>query len=223
MNMTTLRQGRPEDAAARLPVERACYDLLDRLGIPYGRVDHDEAATLEACEAVDAVLGAEICKNLFLCNRQKTQFYLLLIGGAKVFKTKYLSAQLGCARLSFAAPEDMERLLGVAPGSATVLALMNDPENAVQLVIVVHGIEQLFAVLLAALQEDEAVIGIVHVHVFNVRRDEHAVRLAFKLNGIEQLEIKLVAVLVGDGNDIAAEIFVHVSTSFVWIPFGSFG
>ena len=135
MNMTTLRQGRPEDAAARLPVERACYDLLDRLGIPYGRVDHDEAATLEACEAVDAVLGAEICKNLFLCNRQKTQFYLLLIGGAKVFKTKYLSAQLGCARLSFAAPEDMERLLGVTPGSATVLALMNDTEHAVQLVI----------------------------------------------------------------------------------------
>ena len=135
MNMTTLQQGRPENAAERLPVERACYDLLDRLGIPYGRVDHDEAATIEACEAVDVALGTEICKNLFLCNRQKTQFYLLLIGGAKVFKTKYLSAQLGCARLSFAAPEDMERLLGVTPGSATVLALMNDRDNAVQLVI----------------------------------------------------------------------------------------
>ena len=131
MNMTTLQQGRPENAAERLPVERACYDLLDRLGIPYGRVDHDEAATIETCEA----LGTEICKNLFLCNRQKTQFYLLLIGGEKVFKTKYLSAQLGCARLSFAAPEDMERLLGVTPGSATVLALMNDRDNAVQLVI----------------------------------------------------------------------------------------
>ena len=135
MNMTTLQQGRPENTAERLPVERACYDLLDRLGIPYGRVDHDEAATIEACEAVDVALGTEICKNLFLCNRQKTQFYLLLIGGEKVFKTKYLSAQLGCARLSFAAPEDMERLLGVTPGSATVLALMNDRDNAVQLVI----------------------------------------------------------------------------------------
>ena len=135
MNMTTLQQGRPANTEGRLPVEMACYDLLDRLGISYGRVDHDEAATLEACEAVDEALGTVICKNLFLCNRQKTQFYLLLIEGKKVFKTKYLSQQLGCSRLSFAAPEDMERLLGVTPGSATVLALMNDPDNAVQLVI----------------------------------------------------------------------------------------
>ena len=135
MNMTTLLQGRPENIEGRLPVEIACYDMLDKLEIPYARVDHDEAATLEACEAVDVALGTEICKNLFLCNRQKTQFYLLLIEGSKVFKTKYLSQQLGCARLSFGAPEDMERLIGVTPGSATVLALMNDPDNAVQLVI----------------------------------------------------------------------------------------
>ena len=135
MNMTTLQQGRPENAAERLPVERACYDLLDRLGIPYGRVDHDEAATIEACEAVDVALGTEICKNLFLCNRQKTQFYLLLIGGEKVFKTKDLSKQLGVARLSFADPADMEKYLDITPGSVSVLGLMNDPDNAVQLVI----------------------------------------------------------------------------------------
>ena len=131
----TRYSGRPADCASRLPKEQRCYDLLGRLGIAYFRVDHDHADTIEACEAVEQVLGEKICKNLFLCNRQKTQFYLLLIGGAKVFKTKYLSAQLGCARLSFASPEDMERLLGVTPGSATVLALMNDPEQAVQLVI----------------------------------------------------------------------------------------
>ena len=135
MNMTTLQQGRPENAAERLPVERACYDLLDKLGIPYGRVDHDEAATLEACEAVDAALGAEICKNLFLCNRQKTQFYLLMLEGEKVFKTKDLSKQLGVARLSFADPADMEKYLDITPGSVSVLGLMNDPDNAVQLVI----------------------------------------------------------------------------------------
>lgn len=135
MNMTTLQQGRPADTAGRLPAEIACYDLLDRLNIAYDRVDHEEAATIEACLAVDEMLGTEICKNLFLCNRQKTQFYLLLIEGGKVFKTKYLSQQLGCSRLSFASGEDMERLLGVTPGSATVLALMNDPENTVQLVI----------------------------------------------------------------------------------------
>lgn len=133
MYISEMQQGRPADV--REAVEMACYDVLDKLQIPYERVDHDEAATIELCEAVDEVLGTQICKNLFLCNRQKTQYYLLLLEGNKVFKTKYLSAQLGCARLSFAAPEDMEQLLGVRPGSATVLALMNDREKAVQLVI----------------------------------------------------------------------------------------
>ena len=135
MNMTALLPGRPVNAADREPVERACYDFLDGLGVAYERVDHDAAFTLEACKEVDGVLGATICKNLFLCNRQRTAFYLLLIEGDKVFKTKYLSAQLGCARLSFAPPEDMERLLGVTPGSATVLGLMNDKEKVVRLVI----------------------------------------------------------------------------------------
>ena len=109
--MTALLPGRPVNAADREPVERACYDFLDGLGVAYERVDHDAAFTLEACKEVDGALGATICKNLFLCNRQRTAFYLLLIEGDKVFKTKYLSAQLGCARLSFAPPEDMERLL----------------------------------------------------------------------------------------------------------------
>ena len=135
MNMTKLQWGRPADIEERLPVEAACYEMLDRLGIEYGRVDHEEAATIEACHTLHEELGTPICKNLVLCNRQKTQFYLLLMEGEKVFKTKFLSQQLGCSRLSFAAPEDMERLLGVTPGSATVLSLMNDKEHAVQLVI----------------------------------------------------------------------------------------
>jgi len=133
MQISPLEPGRPADA--RDAVETACYDLLDALGVPYVRVDHDAAATIDACQAVDAVLGTEICKNLFLCNRHKTQFYLLLMEGRKPFRTRHLSAQLGCARLSFAAPEDMERLLGVRPGSASVLALQNDRDGAVQLVI----------------------------------------------------------------------------------------
>ncbi|MEA4965785.1 MAG: prolyl-tRNA synthetase associated domain-containing protein [Oscillospiraceae bacterium] len=129
------QEGRPASPEGRAPAEQACYDLLDRLAIPYIRVDHDEAATIDLCGAVERVLGVPICKNLFLCNRQKTAFYLLLMDGDKPFKTKYLSAQLGCSRLSFASPEDMERLLGVAPGSATALALANDHENAVRLVV----------------------------------------------------------------------------------------
>lgn len=133
--MLTLTQGRPEDNAGRLEKEIKCYDLLDRLGIPYQRLDHWPADSMEVCGEIDKSLNAVICKNLFLCNRQETAFYLLLIPGNKPFKTKYLSAQLGVSRLSFGKEEYMERFLDNTPGSATVLGLMNDHENRVQLVI----------------------------------------------------------------------------------------
>lgn len=123
------------DPVNRTPAEMACYDLLDSLEILYARVDHSHADTIEACHAVEQVLGWPVCKNLFLCNRQKTQFYLLMMEGDKVFKTKDLSGQLGVSRLSFASSEDMELLLGVHPGSVTVLGLMHDKDMRVQLVM----------------------------------------------------------------------------------------
>ena len=123
------------DPIDRIPAELACYDLLDSLGIVYARVDHSHADTIEACHEVEKVLGWPVCKNLFLCNRQKTQFYMLMLEGDKVFKTKDLSKQLGVSRLSFATADDMVQMLGVHPGSVTVLGLMNDPENKVQLVM----------------------------------------------------------------------------------------
>ncbi len=129
----TVYTGRPKDE--RLSKELRCYDLLDSLGIVYRRVDHDHADHIEDCHAVEGLLGAKICKNLFLCNRQQTDFYLLLMPGDKPFKTKLLSHQLNVSRLSFAGPEHMEKYLGVTPGSASVLGLMNDPEGAVRLLI----------------------------------------------------------------------------------------
>lgn len=127
--------GAGKDPVDRLPDELASYDLLDSLGILYTRVDHSHADTIEACHRVEQVLGWPICKNLFLCNRQKTQYYLLLLEGDKVFKTKDLSKQLGVSRLSFAGPEDLQQILGLQPGSVTVLGLKNDQERVVQLVI----------------------------------------------------------------------------------------
>ena len=131
--MLSLYTGRP--AEARSPREDAVYDYLDRLGITYRRVDHESAGTMEDCEAVDAVLGARMCKNLFLCNRQQTDFYLLMMPGDKPFRTKELSAQIGSARLSFATAEKMEEYLDIHPGSVSVLGLANDRQNAVKLLI----------------------------------------------------------------------------------------
>lgn len=136
-----LVNGRPENTEGHLEKEIRVYDFLDSLGINYQRIDHEAAMTMEACEEIDRTLseGEEnsvaICKNLFLCNRQETEFYLLLIPGDKPFKTKYLSAQIGSSRLSFAKPEYMETYLDITPGSVSVLGLMNDHEKKVRLLI----------------------------------------------------------------------------------------
>lgn len=129
-----LYHGRPA-SGQRLDKELRCYDLLDRLGLTYDRADHDAADTIDACAAVEDVLGAGICKNLFLTNRQQTAFYLLLMPGHKPFRTKDLSHQIGSARLSFAAPEHMLELLDITPGSVSVLGLMNDHDGRVRLLI----------------------------------------------------------------------------------------
>lgn len=126
MNIGSLRAGRPSDADKRLPKEQKCYDMLDRLGVEYAGVDHEHADTIEVCHEIESTLGAKICKNLFLTNRQQTEFYLLLMPGDKPFKTKLLSKQIGTARLSFASSEHMQELLDITPGSVSVLGLMND-------------------------------------------------------------------------------------------------
>lgn len=133
----TLVKGSPADYSDRLEKEQRCYKLLDSLNLEYYRCDHPDANadTMEACLEIDAILEACVCKNLFLCNRQKTQFYLLMMPGDKIFKTKELSSQLGCARLSFASPEDMEKYLDITPGSVSILGLMNDKDNAVRLIV----------------------------------------------------------------------------------------
>ena len=130
-----LENGRPADVSTRLPKEIRVYDLLDRLKVEYQRIDHEPAMTMEACAAIDAVLDATICKNLLLCNRQCTAFYLLMIPGNKTFKTSVLSKQIGSSRLSFAGAQYMEQYLDITPGSVSVLGLMNDRDHHVELLI----------------------------------------------------------------------------------------
>lgn len=130
-----LYKGRPETNEGRLEREIRVYDFLDEHGIEYMRTDHPPVDTMEACYEIDSILQATICKNLFLCNRQRTQFYLLMMPGDKPFKTKEITSQIGSARLSFASPEDMEKYLDIMPGAVSIMGLMNDTENRVQLLV----------------------------------------------------------------------------------------
>ena len=134
MNISPLFHNCPPEGEL-LPQEQAAFELLRTLNIPYDRVSGDPADDMEKCRAVEQVLGSPICKNLFLCNRQQTGFYLLCMPGDKPFKTKYLSAQIGSARLSFAPEDKLWELLRCTPGSATILGLMNDTEHRVHLLI----------------------------------------------------------------------------------------
>lgn len=130
-----LQKGRPKTNDNRLDKEIRTYDFLDSLKIEYWRIDHEAANTIETCTEIDKVLQAMICKNLFLCNRQKTKFYLLMLPGNKKLDTKVLSGQLGVSRLSFADAEHMEKFLDISPGSVSVMGLMNDTTNAVRLIV----------------------------------------------------------------------------------------
>ena len=134
MNIT-LFDGRPADVTGRLPREVRVYDWLDRLGIPYKRTDHEPGNTMELCLEIDKVLGVVICKNLFLCNRQKTDFYLLMMPGDKPFKTKEITKQINSARLSFAGPEEMLEFLDIEPGAVSIMGLMNDHDHRVRLLV----------------------------------------------------------------------------------------
>ena len=132
-----LIHGSPADLSGRSDREKRVYEFLDRLSVEFDRTDHPErpATSMEVCAEVDAILNVHICKNLFLCNRQKTDFYLLVMPGDKPFKTKELSKQMGVSRLSFAEEQYMERFLDLHPGSVSVMGLMNDKEHRVRLVI----------------------------------------------------------------------------------------
>lgn len=142
MEELVLYKGRPKDVSGapensgRLEKEIRVYDLLDELNIEYERVDHEAAETMEACAKIDEALApAAICKNLLLCNRQQDRFYLLMIRGDKKFKTKEISQQIDSARLSFAPAQYMLKFLDITPGSVSVMGLMNDTNNDVQLLV----------------------------------------------------------------------------------------
>ena len=131
----TVYEGRPKSNEGRLEKEIRVYDFLDNLGIKYYRIDHNVANTMDECETLEVALETVICKNLFLCNRQKTDFYILMMPAAKPFKTKDLSHKIGTSRLSFADPCFMEEFLDVTPGSVSIMGLMNDKANRVRLIV----------------------------------------------------------------------------------------
>ena len=122
-------------AEVREPAEQRVYATRQNLQIPFTRVDHEPAFTMEACVDISRALGVSVCKNLLLTPRNKSAYYLYCTEPEKPFSTKDFSKAIGSSRLSFASEEDLQALLGVAPGSASILGLMNDSAHRVTLVL----------------------------------------------------------------------------------------
>ena len=120
---------------SRSEVEDKTYAFLKEHNISFSRIDHVEANTIAECREIEKVLGAEICKNLFLKNSAKTQYYLLLMDGNTKFDSKVISRQICSTRLSFADTDDMVSMLGINPGSVSVMGLINDTSASVSLLI----------------------------------------------------------------------------------------
>lgn len=133
MNNYNIFYSQPDDN--RLQNEIDTYEVLKKLEISFTGMDHEVAMTMEDLQAVETVLDVKVSKNLFLCNSQKTKFYLLVMPGDKKFLTKDLSKQIKSARLSFAGGSYMEELLNITPGSLSIFGLMYDKENVVTLII----------------------------------------------------------------------------------------
>ncbi len=116
-------------------LQKKVYEALDALSIPYQRVDTDVAITMEDCIEIDKALDMKMVKTLFLCNRQKTAFYLFITAGDKAFRSKDFSSALHVSRVSFAPSERMESMLGTKIGAATIFSSLLETARDVRIVI----------------------------------------------------------------------------------------
>lgn len=119
----------------RLDKEMKSYEVLEKLGIPFKRLDHEAIGTVEGCEAIEKKLDMPIYKNLFLCNSKKEQYYLLMMRGKKTFKSSSIAKQIGSTRLSFGTPDVLEDYLNLTPGSVSLLGLIFDTTHRVKVLL----------------------------------------------------------------------------------------
>lgn len=116
-------------------LQEEVYKALEKLQIPFQRVATDPAITMEDCSVIEEKLNVKMVKTLFLCNRKQTEFYLFIIKGDKLFRSKEFGAALRISRVSFAPAQQLEKMLGTQIGAATIFSSLLDQENKVQIVL----------------------------------------------------------------------------------------
>lgn len=108
--------------------------FLNEHRIPFTYYEHERAYTIDDCLRMPFITeNVTICKNIMLCNRQQTQFYLLLLKPLTPFRTSVVSRLLGSSRLSFAPEEVLEERLHLTSGSVSPLGLLFDSSHEITL------------------------------------------------------------------------------------------
>lgn len=114
------------------------YAFLDQHHIPYIRQDHPPVYTTEQAERLVPPLPGVHAKNLFLRDKRGKRYFLLVVQASKEIDLKNLAIQIETSRLSLASPRRLMEYLGIEPGAVSLLALINDPEHNVELLIDRH-------------------------------------------------------------------------------------
>jgi Ala-tRNA(Pro) deacylase len=118
-----------------MPVTRTeLFARLSELGIATRTVEHPPVFTVAESEKLERDIPGGHTKNLFLKDA-KDRLFLVTAESHNQIDLKSLHKVLGCARLSFGKPELLEEVLGVAPGSVTAFALINDRACRVSFVL----------------------------------------------------------------------------------------
>lgn len=117
-----------------MPIPTPLAETLAALGLAPTCHEHPPLATVDDAHAIwDALPGAQV-KNLFIKDAGK-QYWLVVVPGDPRMDTKAMAPLIGSKRISFGSADDLRAILGVAPGSVTPLAMMNDTRHQVRLVI----------------------------------------------------------------------------------------
>jgi len=113
--------------------EQGFLAFLNANGFVYQRIEHPAVFTCDEAEVHHSGIEAVSTKNLFLCDKKKRHFFLVVTSCEKTVRLDSLSTRLGVSHLRFGSEEDLQRLMGVGRGSVTMMGLANDTEHRIAL------------------------------------------------------------------------------------------
>lgn len=110
-------------------------ELLDQKRIEYKAIEHAAVFNMQEMEALHVDGIEDIAKNLFVRDKKKRNYYLIVSREDKPVDLKKLQATLGSKPLGFASEDDLEKFLGLSRGAVTPFGILNDDSRSVRAIV----------------------------------------------------------------------------------------